>query len=309
MKKVAFIFPGQGSQKKGMGEDFYNNSDLAKEIIDGVSEKSGIDFKKLMFEENEDLGKTEFTQPAILLVSSVALALLNQKSDIQPEFVLGHSLGEFSALVASEALSIEDGVNLVNTRGKFMQEDCSKIEAGMMVVLGLSDESVEMICEDARLSGKKVWAANYNSEGQIVVAGLKPDLKDMENIFKEAGAKRAMLLDMSVASHCPLLENASEKLSQELEKKLKDNFKVDVISNVTASSYNTKDEAVKLLKEQLTKPVKYKQSIQNYEEDVDLFIELGGAVLKGINRKVTKVPTVSITDMASLESVVAEINS
>ena len=309
MKKIAFIFPGQGSQKKGMGEDFYNNSDLAKEIIDGVSEKSGIDFKKLMFEESEDLGKTEFTQPAILLVSSVALALLNQKCDVKPEFVLGHSLGGFSALVASGALGIEDGVNLVHQRGKFMQEDCSKIEAGMMVVLGLSDENVEMICEDARVSGKQVWAANYNSEGQIVVAGLKPDLKEMEAVFKDAGAKRAMLLDMSVASHCPLLTNASEKLSSELEEKLKDNFECDVISNVTASSYNTKEEAMKLLKEQLVKPVKYKQSIANYDENVDLFIELGGAVLKGINRKVTKVPTVSVTDMASLESAIEQINS
>jgi len=309
MKKVAFIFPGQGSQKKGMGEDFYNNSDLAKSIIDGVSEKSGIDFKKLMFEDSEDLGKTEFTQPAILLVSSVALALLSQSSDVKPEFVLGHSLGEFSALVATGALSIEDGVSLVNQRGKFMQEDCSKIEAGMMVVLGLSDEAVEKICEDARLSGKQVWAANYNSEGQIVVAGLKPDLKEMESVFKEAGAKRAMLLDMSVASHCPLLENASEKLSTILQEKLQDSFEVDVISNVTASAYNTKEEAMKLLKEQLVKPVKYKQSIANYADDVDLFIELGGAVLKGINRKVTKVPTVSVTDMKSLEAALEVINS
>ena len=260
-----------------------------------------------MFEDSEDLGKTEFTQPAILLVSSVALALLNQKSDIKPEFVLGHSLGEFSALVASGALNIEDGVSLVNQRGKLMQEDCSEIEAGMMVILGLSDEQVEMICEDARISGKKIWAANYNSDGQIVVAGLKPDLKEMESVFKDAGAKRAMLLDMSVASHCPLLSNASEKLSSKLEEKLQDSFECDVISNVTANPYRTKDEAMKLLKEQLIKPVKYKQSISNHDNKVDLFIELGGAVLKGINRKVTKVPTISVTDMASLEKAIEEI--
>ena len=308
MKKVAFIFPGQGSQKKGMGEDFYNNSQKAKEIIDSVSQKSGIDFKKLMFEDNENLGKTEFTQPAILLVSSVALELLKEKVDVKPEFVLGHSLGEFSALVASGALSIEDGVSLVNRRGEFMQEDCSKIEAGMMVVLGLSDEKVEEICAKAQEDGKKVWSANYNSDGQIVVAGLKPDLKEMEAVFKGEGAKRAMLLDMSVASHCPLLENASEKLSSELEEKLKDDFQCEVISNVTASAYDTKNEAMKLLKEQLTNPVKYKQSISNHDGDIELFIELGGAVLKGINRKVTKVPTVSVTDMASLESVVEMLN-
>jgi len=290
-----------------MGEDFYNNSDLAKSIIDSVSEKSGIDFKRLMFKDNEDLGKTEFTQPAILLVSSVALELLNQKSDIKPEFVLGHSLGEFSALVASGALTIADGVSLVNQRGKLMQKDCSEIEAGMMVILGLNDEVVEEICQKAQSEGKKVWTANYNSDGQIVIAGLKPDLKEIESVFKSVGAKRVMLLDMSVASHCPLLSNASEKLSSELEDKLQNSFKCDVISNVTANAYRTKDEAIKLLKRQLIKPVKYKQSISNYDKKIDLFVELGGTVLKGINRKVTKVPTISITDMASLEKAIEEI--
>ena len=308
MKKVAFIFPGQGSQKKGMGEDFYNNSTLAKELIDSASSSSGIDFKSLMFEDNENLSKTEFTQPAILLVSAVVLKLFEEKANIKPEFVLGHSLGEFSALVASKALSLNDAISLVNKRGKFMQEDCDSIEAGMMVLLGLSDEVVEDACKKAQDEGKSVWAANYNSDGQIVVAGLKPDLQAMESIFKELGAKRAMLLDMSVASHCPLLQNASEKLSKELEQVLGE-FETDVISNVTAQRYNTKDEAIKLLKEQLTKPVQYKQSIANHDNEVDLFIEFGGAVLKGINRKVTKTPTISVTDMKSLESAIEAINS
>jgi len=309
MKKIAFIFPGQGSQKIGMGEDFYNNFDLAKDMIKKAQEKTGIDFKKLMFEKNDDLGQTKFTQPAILLVSSIALELLKDMVKVEPKFVLGHSLGEFSALVSTGALSFEDGVFLVHKRGEFMQEDCSKIEAGMMVILGLSDEEVENICKDAQENGKKVWAANYNSDGQIVVAGLKADLKEMEEAFKNAGAKRAMLLDMSVASHCPLLQNASEKLFKELEKTLKDEFKYPVISNVTAKPYNTKDEAMRLLKEQLVKPVLYKHSIKNYENDVDLFIELGGSVLKGINRKVTKVPTISVVDKKSLEEAVEKIDS
>ena len=308
MKKVAFIYPGQGSQKVGMGKDFFDSSDVAKQMIQSASEVSKIDFEKLLFEENDNLGKTEFTQPAILLVSGVANKLLRDSIDIKPEFVLGHSLGEFSALVGAGALDINDGVKLVNKRGLLMQKDCSEIEAGMMVVLGLSDEDVEKICNEAQNEGKKVWSANYNSEGQIVVAGLKPDLQTMESIFKEAGAKRAMLLDMSVASHCPLLSSASEALKDDLESMLKDSFDVSVISNVTAKAYNSKAEAIELLTKQLIKPVLYKQSITAYDDEVDLYIELGGAVLKGINRKVTKKPTLSVTDMKSLEAVIKELS-
>lgn len=308
MKKVAFIYPGQGSQKVGMGKDFFDSSDVAKEIIKSASEEAKIDFEKLLFEENDNLGKTEFTQPAILLVSAVANKLLRDSIDIKPEFVLGHSLGEFSALNGAGVLSINDGVKLVNKRGKLMQKDCSEIEAGMMVVLGLGDLVVEDICERARVEHKKVWAANYNSEGQIVVAGLKPDLKSLESVFKEAGAKRAMLLDMSVASHCPLLVNASNALKDDLEAMLKDDFLSPVVSNVTAKKYNTKADAVHYLTEQLVLPVMYKQSILNYDDEVDLYIELGGAVLKGINRKITKKPTLSVTDMKSLEAVISELN-
>ena len=308
MKKVAFIYPGQGSQKVGMGKDFFDNSDVAKELIQSASESSKIDFEKLMFEANDDLGKTEFTQPAIFLVSAVANRLLRDSIDIKPQFVLGHSLGEFSALNGAGVLDINDGVSLVNKRGKLMQKDCSEIEAGMMVVLGLSDKTVEDICENARVNHKKVWAANYNSEGQIVVAGLKPDLKELESLFKEAGAKRAMLLDMSVASHCPLLANASNALKDDLEVMLKDSFMTSVVSNVTAKKYNTKKEAVDLLTKQLIMPVLYKQSILNYDDEVDLYIELGGAVLKGINRKITKTPTLSVTDMKTLEVVIKELS-
>ncbi len=308
MKKVAFIYPGQGSQKVGMGKDFFDSSAKAKEIIQSASEETKIDFEKLLFEANDDLGKTEFTQPAILLVSAVANKLLNDSIDIKPQFVLGHSLGEFSALNGAGVLSINDAVLLVNKRGKLMQKDCSEIEAGMMVVLGLADLVVEDICERARIDHKKVWAANYNSEGQIVVAGLKPDLKSLESVFKEAGAKRAMLLDMSVASHCPLLTEASNALKDDLETMLKDDFKSPVVSNVTAKKYSTKSEAVEWLTAQLVLPVMYKQSILNYDDEVDLYIELGGAVLKGINRKITKKPTLSVTDMKTLEAAIKELS-
>ena len=308
MKKVAFIFPGQGSQTIGMGKDFFENSDIAKEMILSASTRLGIDFENLLFEENENLGKTEFTQPAILLVSSIALAIFKDKCDITPEFVLGHSLGEFSALVASGALDYLDAIELVHKRGLFMTAACSGGGAGMMALVGIDDETVEKVCEQQRELGKKVWPANYNMDGQLVLAGLKADLESLTDTFKEAGAKRAIVLDMSVASHCELLTSAVENLKPYLDEFLKDDF-LPVISNVSTNAYKTKDEAIELLSAQLTSPVKYKQSIIAHENEVDLFIEFGnGIVLKGLNRKITKVPTINVSDMKTLESVLGELN-
>jgi len=306
--KIAYIFPGQGSQSKGMGKDFYESQTLAKELIEEASDRLKKDFKYLLFEENDEINQTMWTQPAILLVSSIATKIFEKNCDVRPEFVLGHSLGEFSALVATGALDIIDAVELVHNRGKFMQQACDGIGAGMMVLLGLSDEVVEDLANNARESGKKIWAANYNSDGQIVLAGSKNDLESEVDNFKKAGAKRVVVLPMSVASHCPLLDSAAKNLNPLLLKYLKDEFNYKVISNVTAKEYNSKDEAIKLLSEQLVKPVLYKQSILNYENEVDAFIELGnGVVLKGINKKITKQPTLSINDMKSLEKVISQL--
>ena len=308
MKKVAFIFPGQGSQTIGMGKDFFENSDIAKEMISSASTRLGIDFENLLFEENENLGKTEFTQPAILLVSSIALAIFKHKCDITPKFVLGHSLGEFSALVASGAIDYLDAIELVHKRGLFMTAACSDGGAGMMALVGIDDETVEKVCEQQRELGKKVWPANYNMDGQLVLAGLKADLESLTDTFKEVGAKRAIVLDMSVASHCELLTSAVENLKPYLEEFLKEEF-LPVISNVSTDVYKTKDEAIELLSAQLTSPVKYKQSILAHENEVDLFIEFGnGIVLKGLNKKITKVPTINVSDMKTLESVLGELN-
>lgn len=310
MKKVAFIFPGQGSQTNGMGKDFFENSDIAKEMIQKASDRLGFSFEDLLFNESEDLGKTEFTQPAILLVSCIALALFKEKSDLKPEFVLGHSLGEFSALVASGAINYLDAVELVHRRGLFMNEACSGAGAGMMALVGLDDETVENITQTQRDNGKKVWAANYNMDGQIVVAGLKADLESLVDTFKESGAKRALVLDMSVASHCELLTSAVEKLKPYLEEYVTDNFETSVISNVSTNPYNTKNEAIELLSSQLISPVKYKHSIVEHATDLDMMIEFGnGAVLKGMNRKIVKsVLTVNVSDMKTLESTLEALN-
>jgi len=303
--KCAFLFPGQGSQAVGMGEDFFNNSELAKQMISDAGSRTGIDFEKLLFTENDDLEKTEFTQPAILLVSSIAHRLFENEMPIRPVYALGHSLGEFSALVSVGALDVTDAVELVNLRGRLMAQACEGQDVGMLVSLGLDDETVEKICEEQRASGLKVWPVNYNAEGQIVIAGLKPDLQKLEPILKEAKARRAMLLNMSVASHCPLLEAATAPLAEKLEKVLKDEFSAPVISNVTAKPYNSKAEALDLLPKQLVSPVLYKQSIANFDNDVDCYIEFGhGGVLKGLNRRATKKPHFVVSDMASLEAAV-----
>ena len=308
-KRVAFIFPGQGSQTIGMGKDFYDNSELAKKIIDEASESTGIDFTKLLFEENDKINETAYTQPAILLVSLVAHALFKEKSDIEPTLLLGHSLGEFSAVSAAGALNVFDAIKLVNLRGEAMQNACSDIDAGMMAIVGLDDASVEKICADAQAEGKKVWPANYNQDGQLVIAGIKGDLSSLESTFKEAGAKRALLLNMSVASHCELLASAQPVLREKLEAMLKEDFIAPVISNVTTKPYSTKADAIERLVEQLAAPVKYKQSIEAIAGDVDIAIEFGnGKVLAGLNKRINKeMTTYNISDMASLENVLAEL--
>ena len=308
--KCAFLFPGQGSQAIGMGQDFFNHSAVAKKMLIEASARTGIDFSALLFEENVQLGETEYTQPAILLVGAMAHRLFIDATGIIPSVTMGHSLGEFTALVASAALDAIDAVALVNLRGQLMAKACEKQEVGMLVSLGLSDEAVEAVCEAQRDEGKQVWAVNYNSDGQIVIAGIKADLETLVPVLKEAKAKRAMLLDMSVASHCPLLASASAPLEAKLKEMLQDNFIAPVISNVTAKAYNTKAQALELLPQQLVKPVLYKHSMANIDDDVDCYIEFGhGNVLKGLNRKATKKPHFNVSDMASLEATIEAIKA
>ena len=306
--KCAFLFPGQGSQSVGMGRDFYDSSELVRDIFAQASDRVGIDFTNLLFEENDKLELTQYTQPAILLVSTVAHKLFENEMPLKPHFALGHSLGEFSALTSVGALDMIDAVELVHLRGKLMASACEGQDVGMLVSLGLSDDKVEEICNSARDEGMQVWPVNYNAEGQIVIAGIKSDLSKLEPILKEAGARRAMLLNMSVASHCPLLQSAVEPLKEALEDKLRDEFIAPVISNVTANKYSTKAEALELLPKQLVSPVLYKQSIAKFDDEVDCYIEFGnGAVLKGLNRRATKKPHFNVSDMASLENSIKSI--
>jgi len=304
-QKIAMVFPGQGSQSVGMGKAFYDASDAAKEMVEKASDRIGVDFKALMFEANDRLDRTEYTQPAILLVSMMAYKLFQERRPTEPALLLGHSLGEVTAVCAAGAIDYLDAVALVHKRGQLMQAACEGVEAGMMVIVGLDDAAVETICSDARnKENKQVWPANYNQDGQLVVAGLKPDLQSLEGVFKAAGAKRALLLNMSVASHCPLLSKAQDPLRLELENVLHDPFDAPVISNVTAKPYRTKQQAVELLSEQLIYPVRYKQSIAAIAPEVDLAIEFGnGKVLAGLNKRIAKdLNTFNVFDTDSLQA-------
>jgi [acyl-carrier-protein] S-malonyltransferase len=291
-----------------MGKDFYDGSEVARDIFDAASKRTGIDFAELLFTENERLEKTEYTQPAVLLVSAIAHRLFENELPLKPHFALGHSLGEFSALTSVGALDVVDAVELVNLRGRLMAEACSDKAVGMLVSLGLDDATVERICGEARSEGMQIWPVNYNAEGQIVIAGVKNDLQAIEPRLKEAGARRAMLLNMSVASHCPLLESAVIPLGEALRNTLRDEFVAPVVSNVTAEKYNDKAAALELLPRQLVMPVLYKQSIARFDEEVDCYIEFGhGAVLKGLNRRATSKPHFNISDIASLETTIRKI--
>lgn len=298
MMKFAFIFPGQGSQKIGMGREIYENFALAKEILEQCSDECKIDFKNVLF-EGERLDISEFTQPAIVLNSFMNFSVLKEQIGIKQEFSFGHSLGEFSALGVNGAFEMPKAVRLVNLRGKFMQKACENKNASMMVVLGLCDDKVEQICLDAQKEGAQIYSANYNCDGQIVIAGIKSDLENFESVFKEAGAKRTMLLNMSVASHCPILQSACDDLSAEIDKFIAQKF-LKVISNVSAQFYETKVAALEMLKTQLISPVLYKQSVKFAEDKVDVFVEFGASVLNGLNKKITQKPTFSIFDLKTM---------
>lgn len=309
MKKIAFLFPGQGSQSVGMGNSFIQNSQTASAMLASANATLGFDLGEIMASGlNGKLEETKYTQPAILLVSIMAYELFKSECNISPSFALGHSLGEFSALVSTGAFTLSDALHTVHKRGEWMQSDCDGGKAGMAVVLNVADEKAEEVCAQARQDGKSVWCANYNSDGQIVLAGIKDDLASLEEPLKAVGAKRVMLLNMSVASHCDLLTNASIKLENLLGERLSNGFAHPIVSNATSELYSSKAEAVELLKQQLVSPVLYKQSIKKFESTVDAFVEFGnGNVLSGLNKRLTDKPTYTVSDMATLEKTLNEL--
>lgn len=282
----AYVFPGQGAQFVGMGKDLYENVPQAKELFEKANEILGFRITDLMFNgTDEDLKQTKVTQPAIFLHSVILAKSLGY--DFKPEMVAGHSLGEFSALVAAGALSFEDGLRLVAARANAMQKACELNPSTMAAVLGLADEKVEEIC--ASIDGVVV-AANYNCPGQLVISGANEAIDAACEALKAAGAKRALKLPVGGAFHSPLMEPARVELEAAIEATTVSQPICAVYQNVDAKPYTDPAQIKKNLVAQLTAPVRWTQTVQNMVADgVSSFVELGpGKVLQGLVNKIAK---------------------
>lgn len=281
--KKAYVFPGQGSQFPGMAKDLYESDPVAREMLEKANDILGFRITDIMFDGTaEDLKQTRVTQPAIFLHSVVLAKCL---PDFKPDMVAGHSLGEFSALVAAGAMDFEEGLRLVSIRAQAMQKACETNPGAMAAVLALSSETIEKICSEC---DGIVVAANYNCEGQIVISGEKDAVEAACVRLKEAGAKRALPLPVGGAFHSPLMEPAREELAEGIEKAIFRTPSCPVYQNVTALPTTDPDEIRKNLLAQLTAPVRWTQSVVNMIGDgAGHFVELGpGKVLQGLVAKI-----------------------
>jgi [acyl-carrier-protein] S-malonyltransferase len=282
----AYIFPGQGAQFSGMGKDLYEQSELARELFERANALLGFRITDIMFEGTADeLKQTKVTQPAVFLHSVVLAKTLGNQ--FKPDMVAGHSLGEFSALVASNALSFEDGLKLVAIRASAMQKACELKPSTMAAVLGLEDHMVEEICKT--IPGIVV-PANYNCPGQLVISGEVEAVDAACSALREAGAKRALLLPVGGAFHSPLMEPAREELAAGIEQAVFSRPVCPVYQNVTASAITQADDIKENLIIQLTAPVRWTQSVQQMITDgATGFVEVGpGNVLQGLVKKINK---------------------
>jgi [acyl-carrier-protein] S-malonyltransferase len=310
MGKIAFIFPGQGSQYPGMGKELAENFRIARETFEEADDSLGWKLSKLCFEgSDEELRLTSNTQPAILATSIAVLRVVAAETGLRADFLAGHSLGEYSALVAAGALSYAEAVNTVHQRGTFMQEAVPVGVGAMAAILGAEADVVAEICAEAAQT-EVVVPANFNSPGQIVIAGHSAAVQRAIEIAKNRGFRKALLLPVSVPSHCSLMEPAGERLAKVLETVTVAPFSVPVVTNVEATPNSNIDQVKRLLVEQLSSPVRWDASIQHMVElGVAAFYEIGpGKVLSGLVKRIDKsVALKNIEDLAGIKSVAQEV--
>ena len=289
MKKFAAVFPGQGSQSVGMFADFMDNEIVAK-TYEEANAALGYDLKDITLNGPEaELNKTEVTQPAILTASVAAYRVLESKG-FKPAAVAGHSLGEYSALVAAGVISFADAVKLVRLRGKAMQEAVPAGVGAMAAVLGLEDQVIVDVCNEVSTDNDKVWAANFNTPGQVVISGNKGAVDRALEQFTAKGAKRVVPLAVSAPSHCPLMQKAADVLKAELSKIQINDASIPVYVNVLAKPLTKKEEIIDALVKQLTMPVRWVETVNQLKADgVEALIEVGpNKVLCGLNRRIDK---------------------
>jgi len=310
MAKWAFLFPGQGSQYVGMGKDLKQNFKVAADVFAEADEALHEDLSKLCFEGPEDdLKLTRNTQPAILTVSIAALRVLQQETGLVPAMTAGHSLGEYSALVASGALQFTDAVAIVRKRGTFMQEAVPVGVGGMAAVLGMETEVLEQICKESA-EGQAVSPANYNCPGQIVISGHMEAVKRAAARAEAAGAKKVVMLPVSAPFHSALMKPAAEKLAKALEPVTVQDLKIPALSNVEADFYPSKNQVKRLLTEQVDHPVRWIEEMEKMvREGVDKCVEIGpGKVLNGLVRKISRETAMqSIENPDSIKDFVASL--
>jgi len=302
---IVYIFPGQGSQAVGMGKDLYDNFPKAREVFEEADDALDFKLSEMCFSGTaENLALTANTQPAILTVSVAAFRAMETESFPLPNFVAGHSLGEYSALVAAKALSFSDAVKTVRKRGMYMQEAVPVGVGAMAAILGLPVETVENACVEAA-QGQVCSPANINSPAQIVIAGNSEAIDRAIEILKERGAKRAIKLNVSAPFHCALMKPAQEKLASDLQEINFEDLKFPVIENVSAEANTKGERAREALTMQVSAPVRWADSIENLiAEGVETFVEVGaGKILAGLVRQINRdVRCLSVEDSGSLKN-------